>query len=183
MWTPLMPAAALLLGSRSLARFLWTVCASLRESATAWLAGPRVAPSAIRRRLLQAVHWLLRHPRVLARAGADADLRAGPEIDYSKTTNSCFTSPPTPKALPLPPQICVSCVQKPYPSRCPVCLTSRLLWLRGRPSIRFIFSEQTSNHRSPVSFAVRFILHYSHPGRTFERALTVSFCDPSYQTT
>lgn len=40
-----------------------------------------------------------------------------------------FHHSPTPKALPLPPQICVSSVLKPYPSRCPVCLTSRLLAL------------------------------------------------------
>jgi hypothetical protein len=113
------------------------------------------------------LHWPLWRPRLLARTGHGAELGAGPEIDYSKTTSSCFTSPPTPKALPLPPQNRVSCVLKPQLPHCPVCLTSRLLGSRGRPSIRFIFSEQTSNSRWPISFALRFILYYSHRAGPF----------------
>lgn len=112
-------------------------------------------------------------------------MRAGPEIDYSKTTSSCFTSPPTPKALPLPPQICVSCVLKPYPSRCPVCLTSRLLWLRGRPSIRFIFSEHTSNPRCPFPSLYASYYICLHPGRTFPEPYpshsTIRLASPAQQ--
>jgi hypothetical protein len=77
---------------------------AVRESTAAWPAGARVAQAIIRGRRMQPGHWPLSRPRLRARTGASAELGAGPEIDDSKTTNSCFTSPPTPKALPLPPQ-------------------------------------------------------------------------------